>query len=115
MCEQPFGIQYWMAQVYITRAKALLMKRSRMTTEQMKEIGVNVLLPLLNHPDARVRILAERRLAEIGGYDAPRRAEITGAGGGAIKTEGKVSLEHIPTERLLQLAQGDNLNGGNGR
>ncbi len=102
--QKTFKLKYRQALDYITRARTTLRKRSQMSSDEMKQIGVNVLMPLLDSTDQRVRILAERRLAEIGGYDAPRRHEMTGAGGGPIAVEDRTPLKDVSSERLRELA-----------
>lgn len=67
--------------LYIPRADALLRKQAALTSEQAKEIGVNILLDVMQCGKPGERIGAEARFAEIFGYNAPKRQELTGADG----------------------------------
>jgi hypothetical protein len=70
--------------IYISRAKELLREQSKMTPEDAKALGVGVLFRALRK-GGNQSLAAERRLGEIFGYDAPRRAELTGVNGGPLE------------------------------
>jgi len=57
--------------IYIPRAKERLAKQASQTKEEAKSNGIGVLLDILRTGTAKERIMAERRLSEIHGYNAP--------------------------------------------
>ncbi len=95
-----FNIHYaHLDQVYVPRAREILVKQAKITKDQAKEVGVNLILTLLSHHEPKVRLAAEKRLAEIYGYNAPTRIESSGPDGGPIQVEER-PLEEIPSDRL---------------
>lgn len=86
--------------VYIVRARRLLREQSGMTAQQAKEVGVAVILDVLRDASPAVRLKAEQRLAEVYGYDSPRRHELSGPEGGPVET----ADVPLSPERLRELA-----------
>lgn len=84
---------------YIPYARKLLAKQSSKTVEQARLDGIAVLEDVLKTGNNRERIAAEDRLAEIFGYNAARRTEISGS----LAVEDERPFEKVSTERLRQL------------
>jgi len=111
---QEFGIQYLQCDLtYVKRANEMLRKQASMTLDQAKKVGVNVLLDVLRDGKPSERIAAESRLADIFGYNAPRRTELTGADGAdlpgmVVQVVGAVNVEPkaLPGVRVKQLEAG---------
>ena len=85
LVKHKFDIEYLQCDLtYVKRAKEWLKARCSITTAQAKMKGLNVLLDILRKGSNGDRLRAERRLAEIFGYDAPQRMEVSGRGGEPI-------------------------------
>lgn len=97
-----------------------------MPKDEARELGLTVILDCLKSTNAGVRIRAEQRLAEITGYNAPTRTELSGPNGAPIQTAERFTVVELPalegdhlTERRV-VAQGGNGDvsaggvGGNG-
>lgn len=89
---------------YIARGKKWLMARTSLTTEQAKSKGLDRLLRIVETGNNSEAIRAETRIAEIFGYNAPRRTELTGAGGGPIATKEEGPALNLTREQLIKLA-----------
>lgn len=59
--------------IYIPRARKYLKARTSLTSEQAKEKGLDMLFKIMEDPNSGdgAKIAAERRVAEIMGYNAP--------------------------------------------
>src|SRR5579872_7184042 len=68
--------------IYINRARKLLKDRARMTTEEARRIGVNLLIDIICNGTPREKLAAEHRLAEVFGYNQPRQSVVSGPAGG---------------------------------
>jgi hypothetical protein len=103
-----YGLKYLIVDLlYIKRAQKWLRDRAGMSVDQARNLGVNVCLQIIASGNKREQLMAESRLAEIMGYNAPRRAEVTGAGGGpiAIKDETEDLLREMPKGEVLALLE----------
>jgi len=94
-------------QLYIIRAEKWLRERAEITAARAKRTGVNVLLDIMRTGTNGERLRAERALAEIYGYNAPRRHEVTGADGKPLVPPTDDKLKAMTTEDLLRLAYED--------
>lgn len=107
--------------IYVKRAREWLRERCNITAAQAKSKGLNVLVDVLRTGNNSERLKAERRLAEVFGYDAPRRMEVTGKDGEPLLKERP--FRNVPTEELIRLAEAESREadavagngGGNGR
>lgn len=105
--------------IYVKRAREWLRDRCAITAAQAKSKGLNVLVDVLRTGNNSERLKAERRLAEVFGYDAPRRMEVTGKDGEPLLAERP--FKNVPTEELIRLAEQESRaveagnGGGNGR
>jgi hypothetical protein len=117
-----FNIEYLQCDLtYVKRAKEWLVERCNITAAQAKSKGLNVLVDVLRTGTNGERLKAERRLAEVFGYDAPRRMEVTGRDGEPLLKERP--FRNVPTEELIRLAESESREadavagngGGNGR
>jgi hypothetical protein len=88
--------------MYVLRARKWLMERCNITVAQAKSKGLNVLIDVLRTGNNSERLKAERRLAEVFGYDAPRKMEVTGRDGEPLVNERP--FKSVPTEELIRLA-----------
>ena len=89
---------------YIGRARKRNKELLRFTVEDAREVGLGVVVRMLDHPAPRIRLRAVKAFTEITGCDAPRRMELTGPGGGPIQTEAR-PLADISDDRLRELAE----------
>jgi hypothetical protein len=122
ICKRKWDL-HWVTidSMYIIRAKRWLVERCSITAAQAKSKGLNVLVDVLRTGNNSERLKAERRLAEVFGYDAPRRMEVTGKDGEPLLKERP--FRNVPTEELIRLAEAESREadavagngGGNGR
>jgi len=72
-----YNVLYLTAEmIYIKRARELLSKRANMTKQEARELGVNLLAKLAKSGRDQIKIAAEKRLAEIYGYNAPTHVRV---------------------------------------
>ena len=96
-----FGVVWQTVDVYVGRARRLLQKESKMTTEQARAHGVGVLFNLLNDSNHAIRIKAETRLASIYGYDAPTQTRVGSPDGSSLPSAVIAPIVHfvLPEKR----------------
>ena len=102
--KEKFDVEWRMVDIYIARAKKFLQKQANMSRDDAKQIGVNTLLDVMRTGKPSERTSAERRLAEIFGYDAPRQFRVTTPEGQPFEVKDNRPLEKVPTQRLIELA-----------
>ena len=61
---------------YVKRARALLAKMSNMSAVDARALGLSVVLELMDSPDQKIRLQAEKSFREIHGYAAPTQQRI---------------------------------------
>ncbi len=91
--------------IYIPYARRLLKERANLSAPQAKNLGVNLLMEIIRSGSPRERLLAEHRLSEIYGYNAPRHTVLSGKL--EMEQEGR-PLKDVAPERLRELAAFDN-------
>jgi hypothetical protein len=110
LVKHKFDIEYLQCDLtYVKRAKEWLKARCSITAAQAKMKGLNVLVDILRKGSNGDRLRAERRLAEIFGYDAPRKMEVTGKDGEPMV------LANAPVRILWPHETSTAEVGGNGR
>jgi len=104
---EEFGIQYLQCDLtYVKRAQEMLRKQANMTADQARHLGVNILLDVVRGPSKPSdRISAESRLADIFGYNAPRRTELAGPGGTDLPAMVVQVVGTVAVQERKQLAQ----------
>lgn len=122
-CFKRWAVHWRTADRYMVRANEELKKRTRMSRDEARDIGVAVLIEKLRHGSDLIALRAEERLAAIFGYNAPKQLEVTGKDGQPLaykdmtpqerrarldeifgrvaKVNGNGNGHHEPTERLI--------------
>ena len=72
-----------------------------MTPEAARDIGCSVILNAIRKGTIREQLKAAKQLADIYGYEAPRRHELTGTDGAALQIE--AAIPAMSTERLAEV------------
>ena len=67
--------------MYTPRARKLITKQASVSKEEAREVGLGVVTRLLNDPDKKIRLMAEKAYREIVGYAAPAQHRIGGPDG----------------------------------
>ena len=76
-----FDVGHRAAGDYIARAKKLLAERIAISREQGKDLALGFLLDVIEKEPTRYALVAEQRLSEILGYNAPKQMEVSGRDG----------------------------------
>ena len=66
-----YNVVWRTADNYIACAKKYLLQQAQMTSDEAKSVGINVLTSVFRDGKPGERVQAERRWAEIWGYNAP--------------------------------------------
>ena len=84
-CAEKWGVCWRSADRYVSRAREVLRQRAGISREEAREMGISLLFGLIRSGSPRIALMAEARLAEIFGYNAPRQHELTGRNGRALE------------------------------
>jgi hypothetical protein len=102
--ETKFGKGWRQADRYAARAKAELRKRnSGLDVEAAKDLGLSTLFDVIRNGNPHNRLMAERRLSEIFGYNAPVDYRITTPPGSPLQMEDVTQVPVIPKDRMVQI------------
>ncbi len=110
MCKR-YRLSWRQVDNYIACAKERLRKEAEITPQQAKRVGVAALNRLLESKSEQIVAKAVTVHADIFGYKAPARTELTGARGGPVRVEETTALPQLTRERLSELAAESGRNG----
>lgn len=112
---EKFNLNYRAVYIYIARARKYLAVQAGRSKDDMRREGVGLLQSIIRTGTTKEKLAAEKRLAEIFGYDSPHRSEISGPDSAPIKVEHKSRTSSFDWDKFGELCRGVQVgHNGNG-
>ena len=112
---EKFSLDFRTVPMYVSRARKYLAVQAGRSKDDMRREGVGLLQSIIRTGTTKEKLAAEKRLAEIFGYDSPHRSEISGPGSTPIKVEHKSRTDSFDWDKFGELCRGVSVgHNGNG-